>query len=294
MDPDSGSYFNCSMLLKASVLTVSFTAIYFYRHENRLVSFRASPAKKDILAAESVVKPATKPQRIHLHKKTIYLTFDDGPGRGSKNVMAILEEEQVPATLFIIGENIYGSRTQEALYDSAKQNDLFEIANHSYTHAFENHYDRFYDEPDSAVHDFERCADSLNLSTHIVRTPGRNIWRTENISSTDLKASTATGDSLYKKGFDAIGWDAEWHFDKDQRLVQTDSEMVSMIDSAFAHNRTRTKDNLVLLAHDRTFFKSDDSASLHRFISALKKKNEYDFETVSQYPGLTKDSSGTK
>ena len=293
MDPDSGGYFNCSLLLKASVLTVSFTAFSFYRHEKQFDVLRTALCKKDI-AVTKTISPAKKLRKNPLHKKTIYLTFDDGPDKGSRNVMDILEEEDVPATLFMIGENIYGSRMQEVLYDSARQCDLFEIANHSFTHAFRNHYDFFYGEPDSAVHDFERCADSLKLSSHIVRTPGRNIWRTENISSTDLKNSAATGDSLYSKGFEAIGWDAEWHFDKNQRLVQTDSEMVSMIDSAFAHNRTKTGGHLVLLAHDRCFAKSDDSARLHRFISALKKRDEYDFETVSSYPGLTKDSVVTK
>ena len=289
MDPDSGGYFNCSMLLKASVLTVSFTAITFYREEKQFIPLKMPAAKKNIVAEKPLLKPPARKKR-----KTIYLTFDDGPDKGSKNVMAILKEEQVPATLFIIGENIYGSRFQEAMYDSARQCNLFEIANHSYTHAFENRYNKFYNEPDSAVHDFERCADSLNLSSRIIRTPGRNIWRTQNISSTDLKASAVTGDSLYSKGFAAIGWDAEWHYDKAQRLVQTDSEMVNMIDSAFAHNHTKTKDQLVLLAHDRTFLTSDDSARLHRFIAALKKKDEYDFETLSQYPGLTKDTARTK
>ena len=289
MDPDTGGYFNCPMLLKASVLTVSFTAITFYREEKQFIPLKMPAAKKNFVAEKPLLKPPARKKR-----KTIYLTFDDGPDKGSNNVMAILKEEQVPATLFIIGENIYGSRLQEAMYDSARQCNLFEIANHSYTHAFENRYNKFYNEPDSAVHDFERCADSLNLSSHIIRTPGRNIWRTQNISSTDLKASAVTGDSLYSKGFAAIGWDAEWHYDKAQRLVQTDSEMVNTIDSAFAHNRTKTKDQLVLLAHDRTFLTSDDSARLHRFISALKKKDEYDFETLSQYPGLTKDTARTK
>ena len=289
MDPDSGGYFNCSMLIKASVLTVSFTAITFYREETSFIPLKMPASKKNVVAEKIAVKQPARKKR-----KTIYLTFDDGPDKGSKNVMAILKEEHVPATLFIIGENIYGSRLQEALYDSARGCSLFEIANHSYTHAFENRYNQFYNEPDSAVHDFKRCADSLNLSTHIIRTPGRNIWRTLHISSTDLKASAATGDSLYNNGFQAIGWDEEWHFDKTQRLVQTDSEMVSMIDSAFAHNRTKTKDQLVLLAHDCTFLTSDDSARLHRFIAALKKKNEYDFETLSQYPGLTKDSLSAK
>ena len=289
MDPDSGSYFSSSMLFKASVLTLSFTAFYFYRPEKQFHLLRIAAAKKD-----SVVEQPVQQKKVKKKKKTIYLTFDDGPDKGTQNVMAILKEEETPATMFIIGEHVYGSRGQKATYDSLMQCSLLEIANHSFTHAFENNFYKFYTVPDSAVHDFERCADSLGLTSHIIRTPGRNIWRTENMSSTDLKASAAAGDSLHSKGFEAIGWDAEWHFNNEQRLVQTDSEMVNMVDSLFAHHKTKTAGHLVLLAHDRTFAKSDDSASLHRFITALKKTDEYNFETVSSYPGLTKDSIATK
>ena len=198
------------------------------------------------------------------------------------------------ATLFIIGEHVYGSKEQLAIYDSLKESSLIEIANHSYTHAFENKFYKFYSLPNDAAQDFKRCADSLHFTNNIIRTPGRNIWRTENIHSTDLKASTAAGDSIQSSGFTAVGWDMEWHFTNTQRLVEDDSEMVKNIDSAFARNETKTKNHLVLLTHDRTFAKPEDSAKLHRFITALKVKDEYDFEMVSEYPGLTKDAIAEK
>jgi len=109
-----------------------------------------------------------------------------------------------------------------------------------------------------------------------------------------MKSSGTAADSIYSNGFIAVGWDIEWHYDKSQKLIQTDLEMVKGIDSAFANNKMKTKDHLVLLAHDRTFKKSDDSACLHRFITALKQKDEYNFEIISAYPGLTKDSFSRK
>lgn len=289
MDPEPSCYFNSSMLLKASLLTISFTAIYFYRSGNRIIFLKKPPAKKDEIVATPVKKAAIKKK-----KKTIYLTFDDGPDKGSKNVMAVMKKEDINATLFIIGEHVYGSRDQQAIYDSVLHCPLLQVCNHSYTHAFENSYFKFYSEPDSAVKDFKRCADSLQFTNNIIRTPGRNIWRTQNISSTDLKASVAAADSLYKSGYTAVGWDVEWQFDNDQRLVQSDSEMIRIIDSAFAKKQTKTIGHLVLLAHDRTFKKSDDSATLHRFISSMKRKDEYEFEIVGQYPGVTKDSMTAK
>ena len=76
--------------------------------------------------------------------------------------------------------------------------------------------------------------------------------------------------------------------------MQTDSEMINIIDSAFAKKQTKTINHLVLLAHDRTFKTTDDSASLHHFIQLLKKKDEYEFAVISQYPGLLKDSLNRK
>jgi peptidoglycan-N-acetylglucosamine deacetylase len=289
MDAGPEGYFNSSMLFKATILTISFTSIYFYRQEKSFFTMGNPIAKKDTLAKVANTKPAAKKK-----KKTIYLTFDDGPCKGSKTVFSILKHEQIPATLFIIGEHVYGSREQLAIYDSLKQNSLIEIANHSYTHAFDNKFYKFYSEPDSATKDFIRCADSLHFTSNIIRTPGRNIWRTESINSTDLKPSSAAGDSLQSHGFTAIGWDVEWHFNDTQRLVENDSDMIEKIDSVFARNETKTKNHLVLLSHDRTFANPEDSAKLHRFIAALKVKDEYDFELVSEYPGLTKDSIAVK
>ena len=289
MDSDQSGYFNSSMLFKASILTLSFTAIYFYKTGRQFNFMKMPVAKNDSVVAVPVKKPIAKKRR-----KKIYLTFDDGPDKGTKTVMDILKDESIPATLFIIGEHVYGSKLQQQIYDSLKGCNYFEIANHSYTHALENRFNKFYSEPNITVEDFQRCSDSLHFSTNIIRTPGRNIWRTQNISCTDIKTSSAAGDSLYSKGFTAVGWDVEWHYNANQTLVQSDTEMVHEIDSAFAHSNTKTAGHLVLLAHDRTFKTCNDSLSLRRFVTALKHKNEYDFEVVSKYPGLTKDTVCSK
>ena len=285
MDPDSGGYINTSTIFKTSLLTITFSAFYFYRTEKYSQPFKLTLEKKDSIAVAE--KKQAKP--VKKKKKTIYLTFDDGPNKGTRSVMHIIEQEQVPVTLFVVGEHVYGSRYQSAIYDSVCQSRLFEIANHSYTHAFGNRFEKFYAVPDSAVKDFIRCADSLHLTTRIIRTPGRNIWRTDSTSCTDIKTSTAAADSLQQNGFKAVGWDLEWHFDDKQRLVQTTEEMINQVDSAFAKSKTKIADHLVLLAHDQVYANSQDSASLQQFINKLKEKDEYDFEQVSKYPGVSTD-----
>ena len=76
--------------------------------------------------------------------------------------------------MFLIGEHVYNSRIQQNMYDSLKACNYFELANHSYSHAFKNRFNTFYSLPDSVVQDFTRSANSLRFTTSIVRTPGRN------------------------------------------------------------------------------------------------------------------------
>jgi hypothetical protein len=126
----------------------------------------------------------------------------------------------------------------------------------------------------------------LHLTTNIIRTPGRNIWRTANISSTDIKKSAATADSLYRDGFTEVGWDLEWHFDNDLKLKNTGDAMLQQLDSMFTNGKTKTPNHLILLAHDQVYEDAADSGELHQFIKKLKATEEYNFEVVSKYPGL--------
>ncbi len=286
MDPDPGGTYTTSAFFKTTVLTVAFSSIYFYKTGNQHILFKPAQIQVTDTVAVTVVIKEKLP--VKKKKKNIYMTFDDGPNKGTRNVKRIIEEEQVPATLFVIGQHVFGTKWQTTLFDSLDANSLFEIANHSYTHAFQNKYAAFYELPDSVVKDFKRCADSLHLTSNIIRTPGRNVWRTDSLCKTDLKSTIVAADSLYKKGYRAMGWDLEWHFNSEQRLVQTTDEMLDEIYCAFENNGTQMNGELVLLAHDQVFANTDDSSSLHQFIIQLKKRDEYNFEAVSKYPGVIK------
>jgi len=289
MDPDSAvpcfgykqTEQAASQLLKTTFMTVVFSACQNLKTETTVTAAAIDFSKPDTTVA--IVKLTDAPKK---KKKTIYLTFDDGPNKGTKNMMHIVQEEEVPVTLFVVGEHVYGSKEQTAIFDSLVNCRLFEIANHSFTHAFNNKYVKFYQVPDSALKDFKRCADSLNLTANIIRTPGRNIWRTEMIRSTDLKSTIAAADSLFANGFIEVGWDLEWHYDNKLKLKNNSDEMMIQVDSMFTNAKTKTLDHLVLLAHDQVYDDSCDSTELRQFIIKLKAKNEYNFEQVSRYPGL--------
>jgi peptidoglycan-N-acetylglucosamine deacetylase len=280
MDPDAEAEQAASTILRTTFITVVFTACNYYKTETT-----ASVANIQFSLPDSTTKTVQVALPVK-KKKTIYLTFDDGPNKGTKKMMHIVNEEQVPVTLFIVGQHVYGSKEQTAIFDSLMASKYFEIANHSYTHAFENKFAKFYTLPDSVIKDFIRCADSLNLTANIIRTPGRNIWRTATVTSTDIKKSKPAADSLYTNGFTEVGWDLEWHYDNELKLQNTSDEMLQQVDSMFVHAKTKTPNHLVLLAHDQVYADAGDSTELHQFIIKLKAKDEYNFEMVSKYPGL--------
>jgi peptidoglycan-N-acetylglucosamine deacetylase len=242
----------------------------------------ALKAKLPTDSSQIAAAPAPKKKK----KKKIYLTFDDGPNRGTRKVLNIVQQEEVPVTFFLIGEHVFASTGQRATWDSLQVAKSIELCNHSYTHAH-NQFSEFYQQPDSVVKDFERCRDSLGLDNNIGRTPGRNIWRVDTLSYTDLKKSAIAADSLQQARFTIIGWDLEWHYDhKNFSLKNTADEMLAQIDSIFAKNKTRMSEHLVLLAHDQVYDDSNDSSELHQLIKLLKKREEYELVVASGYPGV--------
>ena len=93
----------------------------------------------------------------HGADRIIYLTFDDGPLNGTSNILDVLEAEQVPATLFMVGMHAEAGASNKALVRRAKAMPLVTIGNHSYSHAY-NHYRHFYGNTEGVVADMlKRC-----------------------------------------------------------------------------------------------------------------------------------------
>lgn len=284
MDPDSEAEQAASQIVKTAFIYVVFSTCHY---QTTTISSSHLSQKITISPPQAISKPMGVIKKKK--KKTIYLTFDDGPNKGTKKVMHIAEEENVPITMFIVGEHVYGSAFQKQTWDSISSCELIEICNHSYSHAH-NHYKEFYSNADSVENDFERCTDSLKFKNNICSTPGRNIWRTENVSSTDLKSSTAAADTLANHGYELIGWDLEWHFNaKNLKLENCADSLVKQIDSVFTKGKTKNANNLVLLAHDQVYADAEDSSQLHELINKLKRSDEYELEVISKYPGIKKN-----
>ncbi|MCI3150048.1 peptidoglycan-N-acetylglucosamine deacetylase [Bacillus cereus] len=70
------------------------------------------------------------------NKKVIYLTFDDGPGKYTQEVLNILKQENVKATFFVIGSH---AEQFPDLIKSEKQNGHY-VGLHSMTHDYKKLY----------------------------------------------------------------------------------------------------------------------------------------------------------
>ncbi len=261
-------------------------------------------SKMPLPPADSLTTTSVKPPHLGTvikkksKKKKLYITFDDGPNKGTKNVLHIVQDEAIPVTFFVVGEHVFASTYQQQTWDSLQMADHIAICNHSFSHANQR-YSQYYQQPDSVVKDFVRTHDSLHLNNTIARTPGRNIWRVDSLQFTDLKSSKIAADSLANAGFVLMGWDLEWHYNPvTMGVKQSADEMVQQIDSAFARRQMKREDHLVLLAHDQVYNKPDDSAQLRKFIKRLKDSGEYELALATSYPGALKrmktDSFTTK
>jgi peptidoglycan/xylan/chitin deacetylase (PgdA/CDA1 family) len=280
-DPAAAS--NLRIVLFSVFLSIIFLLIGTNNAQHRgktdLVVSKKLLQPKKVVPPVVVAKPVKK-------KKKIYLTFDDGPNKGTQNVLDILQQENVPATFFIVGEHVFMSKEQAATWDSLLSAKNIELCNHSYTHAH-NRYQKFYEHPDEVVKDIELTKEKILPDNYIVRAPGRNCWRIDSLHFTDIQKSKAAIDSLQSAGFIVMGWDLEWHYDPKTFILKTTAdEMLKQVDSLFAKNKTRLLDNLVLLAHDQVYRTSADSQQLREFVQKLKMNDEYELSMVNSYPAI--------
>lgn len=218
-------------------------------------------------------------------KRIIYLTFDDGPNRGTENLLKILHKKNICATAFLVGKHVNGSKKQKEDFDSLQNDPLIEIANHSFSHA-ENHYLNFYKNPEKVVADFDTANTILKMKGKIARTPGRNIWRLNNITATDISSSKDAANQLQKAGYKLVGWDLEWKPDAKMSLKGSHQQMTKKVDSIFFNDLEKTARHLVFLTHDQYLQDNESLAELEQFIDALQKSNRFEFRKISDYPKI--------
>jgi peptidoglycan/xylan/chitin deacetylase (PgdA/CDA1 family) len=257
----------------------------FYLLSHFLLQFPPILGNKTVLAPYKLTIQSQHKSVDDSLLKHIYLSFDDGPILGTANVMAICSNHKAAASFFEVG--LHQSRNKEGkkLYQAILEKDsLFVLCNHSFSHAY-GKYLPFYHHPNEALADFLHAKDLLQPKNNILRLPGNNAW---NIKETK-RASGLVKPLVHRldsAGFNIIGWDMEWRFNKKGRPIQSPEVIVALVDSLFKLNQTVTKNHLVILMHDHMFRASADSIKLDKMITLLQRNSHYHFEKLTQYPGL--------
>jgi peptidoglycan/xylan/chitin deacetylase (PgdA/CDA1 family) len=228
----------------------------------------------------------------HAAQRTIYLTFDDGPLDGTSNILDVLEAEQVPATLFMVGMHAQASPLDKALVQRAKSLPLVTIGNHIYSHA-NNRYRHFYSDTEGVVADMLRANAVLGLKPVVhARLPGRDVFRLPSMSKNDTSLGLAQEgreepdyEFVAASGFYLYGWDHEWVHDDSGKPVQSVDHLVSEIDHLFGYGRFVKPGRLILLMHDEMFRDAfNGKTKLTNLINALKQRN-YTFGALPAYDG---------
>lgn len=219
---------------------------------------------------------------------TIYLTFDDGPYTTTPAIDSLLSDLGIKASFFIVGSQMQWSKKYDSTFLAEKNNPLFKIYNHTYSHAITNgRLQSYYAHPDSVWLDIEHNKAFLGLTSNITRLPGTNSWKIGDYrrgTKEDAYQVIKLTDSLMlPQSF--IGWDAEWRMGASKQMRYVDT-LIKKVGELTIKNRQHQK-HVVILFHDFLFHSNTALAHLAHFIQALQNKYHPTFEWVENYPGMS-------
>lgn len=217
--------------------------------------------------------------------KTIALTFDDGPGDGTSELLDLLKKYHIKASFFVIGENAALPEYKKVMQRIVAEGHV--LANHSYTHPHMNDQ-LFRRKPQLLVQEF--------LKTHkIIRQylrPGSNLyfrapygdWQTAN-------SSPLNHNSILKDYIGPIEWDigSEIAYDKQGRMIDAadwecweDRHWTPEQCSVGYKNRIDDLGGGVVLSHTITM----QSTQMWRILLPQLIREGYKFITLDQLPSL--------
>ncbi|TDF96178.1 polysaccharide deacetylase [Paenibacillus piri] len=161
---------------------------------------------------------------------TVYLTFDDGPSKLTDGVLNILREEGVPATFFMLGEQVkaYPEQVKQVVKDGHA------IGNHTYNHKYTELYSSvqtFWNQIQQTELALEETA---GVKTALIRAPGGTF---------------GNFDAFYFYYLDQAGYEVyDWNIDSGDsaRVGVPAAEIVRKVkNSPLAHE-------VIVLMHDGT------------------------------------------
>ena len=183
--------------------------------------------------------------------KIAYLTFDDGPSNNTKDILDILNANNIKATFFVLGSQVsYFPETTKRIYDEGHY-----IANHGYSHV----YTQIYQSPETVLAEFNQCNEVVANTIGVGGSYGGKY--------AELKSQAIS--LLEENNIVYLDWNS----------LTGDSEKADPTEEYLMNNLQRTtdgKNSIVLLMHDSQA-KRVTVDFLQKAIDYLKEQG-YEFE----------------
>lgn len=144
-------------------------------------------------------------------RKVAYLTFDDGPQEETPELLAILEELDVPATFFLLGLNV----REHPEYAKMIVDAGYAVGCHTMSHS----YNRLKESTDYVERDIARFIDEMRkhtdpaFTTDLYRFPGGSTSYKYRTKKTVVEAGCAWFD------WNAMNGDAQYSFKSDEEML---------------------------------------------------------------------------
>lgn len=183
---------------------------------------------------------------VNLDKKLVALTFDDGPGPYTKEIVNALKKHNSRATFFVLGQRVKSYKSElKAIYNGGN-----EIGNHSYSHPILS-----YENSDTIKSQMRRTdkavKDVIGITPATMRPPGGGV---------DQTVKNSVGKPIIYWSIDTLDW-----------KTRNKSETIRCV-------MNEVKDGSIVLMHD---IHEPTMEAAVELIPKLKKKG-YELVTISE------------
>jgi peptidoglycan/xylan/chitin deacetylase (PgdA/CDA1 family) len=182
-----------------SLVTVSGTVNQYHASDYELLYTVTDAAGNTATATRTVhVEPQPQPDVVEPGEKVVYLTFDDGPGAYTQELLDVLEEYNVKATFFVTGAN---AQYQDMIAKEAAAGHTVGI--HSYSH----NYNTVYASEDAYFEDVDKMQEIVEAETgrktSLLRFPGGS---SNTVSSYNPGIMTELTEDVEDMGYQYFDW----------------------------------------------------------------------------------------
>lgn len=112
------------------ILTYTFSGDKIIAGEDNIDISKIKPERQQVLASSTPTYTQQKQEQNENSNGTVVLSFDDGPGASTPDILDILNRYNIKADFFMIGQNVQSHPDYvQKVYDAGN-----EIGNHTFTH----------------------------------------------------------------------------------------------------------------------------------------------------------------